>query len=345
MTAPDRSLLAVLKGETRRPAPAWFMRQAGRYLPEYRAVREQAGGFLAMCLNAPLAAEVTLQPIRRYGFDGAILFSDILIVPWMLEQKVWFAAGEGPQLTPIRDLAGLSALNRVGALERAAAVYEAASLVRRSLPSTTTLLGFAGAPWTVASYMVEGAGSKDYQAAKSWLYRDPAGFQALIDLLVDATFDHLVAQIDAGCDAVQIFDSWAGALSEPEFRRWCVAPVKALVERLRAARPGVPVICFPRGAGLMLEAYCEAVQPDCVGLDSATPAAFAAARLQSRWTVQGNLDPIALLAGGAAMEAEILRLKRIFGGGRWVFNLGHGVVPATPPEHVAQALEILRRPE
>ncbi|MBB6254881.1 uroporphyrinogen decarboxylase [Nitrospirillum iridis] len=338
----DRLLLRALKGETLSRPPFWLMRQAGRYLPEYREVRAQAGGFLDLCLNPDLATEVTLQPIRRYGMDAAILFSDILILPHALGQKVWFAEGEGPRLDPIRDQAGLDRLDVTHLEQRAEPVYEAVRRIRAALPDPVTLIGFAGSPWTVATYMVEGAGSKEFLHAKGWAYRDPAGFQRLIDLLVETTVTHLSAQIRAGAEVVQLFDSWAGALAPTEFARWSIAPTRAIVRALKDRHPGVPVIGFPRGAGIGIQAYVEQTGVDAVSLDTSVPLDWAASALQSRVPVQGNLDPLALVAGGDALRRAASDILTGLGKGPFIFNLGHGIVQQTPPEHVAELSRLIR---
>ncbi|ASG19416.1 uroporphyrinogen decarboxylase [Nitrospirillum viridazoti CBAmc] len=339
---PDRLLLRTLKGETAPRPPFWLMRQAGRYLPEYREVRAQAGGFLDLCLKPDLATEVTLQPIRRYGMDAAILFSDILILPHALGQKVWFAEGEGPRLDPIRDQAGLDRLDVAHLEERAEPVYEAVRRIRAALPDPVTLIGFAGSPWTVATYMVEGAGSKEFLHAKGWAYKDPAGFQRLIDLLVETTVTHLSAQIRAGAEVVQLFDSWAGALAPAEFARWSIAPTRAIVRALRDKHPGVPVIGFPRGAGVGIQAYVEQTGVDAVSLDTSVPLDWAVSALQSRVPVQGNLDPMALVAGGPALRRAATDILSTLGKGPFIFNLGHGIVQQTPPEHVAELAHLIQ---
>lgn len=338
----EKPFLRALKGETLERPPFWLMRQAGRYLPEYRATRAEAGGFLDLCFDPDRATEVTLQPIRRYGMDAAILFSDILVVPWGLGQELRFAEGEGPILPPIRDEAGMAGLRLDGLTERLAPVYETVRRLAAALPAETALIGFAGAPWTVACYMVEGRGGKEYLEIKSWAYRDPDGFGRLIDLLVEATVAHLSAQIAAGAEAVQIFDSWAGVLPEDQFRRWVVAPTKAIVAALRARHPGTPIIGFPRLAGPMAEPYVRETGVDCVGIDTAMPLGFAKARLQPLACVQGNLDPAWLVAGGEGLERAARAILEGLGDGPFVFNLGHGVVPRTPPENVARLAELIR---
>ena len=337
-----KKLLEALAGKTHEQPPIWLMRQAGRYLPEYRALRARVGGFLELCLTPALAAEVTLQPIRRFAMDGAILFSDILIVPYGLGQAVSFREGEGPVLERLETVTDLARLNRAGLRERVAPVAETVRLVRAELPDATTLIGFAGSPWTVASYMIEGGSSRDFARAKAWLYRDEIGFAALIELLVEATVAYLELQIEAGAEAIQLFDSWAGALAEPAFARWVVAPNAAIVARLRAAHPDVPVIVFPRGAGLSYRALSQAIAAQGIGLDSTVPVAWARDNLQPRHAVQGNLDPLALVVGGAALARETERIRRALGGGPFIFNLGHGVLPETPPGHVAELVRLVR---
>lgn len=318
------------------------MRQAGRYLPEYRKLRERAGSFLDLCYTPELATEATLQPIRRFGFDAAILFSDILVVPQALGLDLSFAEGEGPRLSPVRGVADLDRLAVEGVVERLAPVYETVGRVAGSLPERVALIGFAGAPWTVATYMVEGRGSRDFAATKRWAYGDADGFARLVDIVVRATADHLIAQVRQGAEAVQIFDSWAGTLPEAAFHRWVIAPTRALVDRLRAACDDVPIIGFPRGAGLMTEAYVVETGVDAVSLDTTVPPAWAAGALRGQCAVQGNLDPVHLLVGGPSMDAAIDRILDGFGNVPFVFNLGHGVLPPTPVEHVARLVERVR---
>lgn len=336
-----KPILRALAGETLTPPPIWLMRQAGRYLPEYRRVRERAGGFLDLCYNPALAAEVTLQPITRFGFDAAILFSDILIVPHALGCDVRFDEGHGPCLEPVRGTADIERLSD-GIGDRAAPIFETVARVADALPGGTALIGFAGAPWTVATYMVEGGTSRDFAATKLWAFSDPDGFQRLIDKLVAATADYLIAQAAAGAEVLQLFDSWAGALPESGFERWCIVPTRDLVTRLKAACPEVPVIGFPRGAGPMTARYAEATGVDAVSLDSAVPAAWAVDALQARWTLQGNLDPLYLVAGGRAMTEAAATVLDALGHGPMIFNLGHGVVPQTPPAHVSALVEAVR---
>jgi uroporphyrinogen decarboxylase len=336
-----KRLLRVLRGEVLERPPIWLMRQAGRYLPEYRALRAKAGGFLDLCYRPELAVEATLQPIRRFGFDAAILFSDILVVPHALGQGLEYREGEGPVLEPVRGAAGVERLRRDRLTERLAPVYQAVSALATALPRETALIGFAGAPWTVATYMVEGRGGS-HDEVKRWAFARPDEFQALIDLLVEATVEHLSAQLRAGAEAVQLFDTWAGVLPEPAFRRWCLEPARTIATRLRAEFPDAPVLGFPRGAGALLVDYAREAGMTAVGLDSAVPAAWARQQLQSICPVQGNLDPLMLVAGGEAMTTEARRILAALGQGPFVFNLGHGVVPQTPPEHVAALVEIVR---
>jgi uroporphyrinogen decarboxylase len=338
----EKKLLRALRGERLEVPPIWLMRQAGRYLPEYRELRARAGSFLDLCYNPALAAEVTLQPITRFGLDAAILFSDILILPHALGQALRFDEGRGPVLEPIRDSAALDNLRTEDIAARLGAVYEAVRRIAVALPSETAFIGFAGAPWTVATYMVEGSGSRDFFHAKGWAYRDPAGFQRLIDLLVAVTADHLIAQIDAGVEVVQIFESWAAVLADTAFQRWSLAPVAEIARRVKAVHPDVPVIVFPRGAGYHGARLLADPVIDALSIDTAVPPGWAAATLQPLGAVQGNLDPIALLTGGAALESEARAIIAALGAGPFVFNLGHGVVPATPPDHVARLVEIVR---
>lgn len=335
-----RPLLAVLKGERRARPPIWLMRQAGRYLPEYRALRAEKGGFLELAYDSDSAAEITLQPIRRFGFDGAILFSDILVIPHALGQDLRFEAGEGPRLSPTLVDRTLAALEP--APQRLLPIYETVRKVRASLPPATTFLGFAGGPWTVATYMVAGQGSKEQAETRRMAYRDPAAFGAIIDALVDATADYLGRQIDAGVDAVQLFDSWSGSLAPQEFERWVIAPTVALVKRLHARHPGVPVIGFPKGAGGKLPAYARETGVDAIGLDETVDPVWAHANLPEGLPVQGNLDPLALITGGARLDQAIDAIMGAFPGRPHVFNLGHGILLDTPIAHVEQLLARVR---
>jgi uroporphyrinogen decarboxylase len=339
---PANRLVSALKGEAVTPPPIWLMRQAGRYLPEYREVRRKVGSFLDLCHTPELAAEVTLQPLRRFDLDAAIVFSDILIVPYALGQKVEFIEGEGPRLEPVRNGKDLARLDRTAAEGRLGPVYETLRRVVAGLPAGVPVIGFCGAPWTVATYMVEGAGSKDQAEARLWAYRDPAGFQQLIDLLVETSIDYLQHQVEAGAGALQIFDSWAGGLPEDEFARWCIAPTQAIVAGVKRRAPEIPIIGFPRGCGALAEAYAAQTGVDAIGCDTAVPLAYMRDRLQSRLPVQGNLDPLLLVAGGRQLEARVGEILAALGSKPFVFNLGHGIVPETPPEHVARLVELVK---
>lgn len=333
-------IVEVLKRRTPGTVPVWMMRQAGRYLPEYRAIRADVPDFLSLCYTPELAAEVTLQPIRRFGFDAAILFSDILVIPDALGQKVAFVEGEGPRLEPVTNGQEVSTLKPGRVLEHLQPVFETVRRVRDALPAETALIGFCGAPWTVATYMVAGRGTPDQAPARLWAYRQPGEFQALIDLLVESSIDYLDGQVRAGADLLQIFDSWAGSLPEAELRRWSFDPLARIVNGVKARHPGVPVIVFPRGAEA---AFAQAGDIGADGVSIGTSCPLHLARtLQGRMTVQGNLDPLALVAGGAALEAVIDRILDMLAGGPFIFNLGHGIVPETPVEHVARAVERVR---
>ena len=333
-------LLRTLRGENTPERPIWLMRQAGRYLPEYRALREKKGGFLALCYDPTAAAEITLQPIRRFGFDGAILFSDILIVPYAMGQDLEFLAGEGPRLSPKLVDAALDSLQAVP--QRLAPIYDTVSRVKALLPADKTLLGFAGSPWTVATYMVAGEGSRDQHETRSLAYRDPAAFQAIIDAIVAVTVEYLAGQVAAGAEAVQLFDSWAGSLAPSEFERWVIAPNAAIVSALHSRFPELPVIGFPKGAGEKLPAYARETGVDALGLDETIDPLWAAKTLPAGLPVQGNLDPLLLLAGGAELERQAVRVLEAFADRPHVFNLGHGIGQFTPIEHVEQLLGTVR---
>lgn len=340
---PEKKLLRALAGLETEGVPVWMMRQAGRYLPEYRKVRADAGSFLDLCYTPELAEEVTLQPIRRYGFDAAILFSDILVVPDALGQKVAFKEGEGPVLEPITDEAGLAALGSPARVtEHLRPVYETVSRLSNSLPGEVTLIGFAGAPWTVATYMVGGRGSPDQAAAKAWAYRAPDEFQKLIDILVEATVEHLSAQVEAGAEVVQIFDTWAGSLPELSFERFALRPVKAIRELMQARFPGLPVIAFPRGAGAMAARYFRETGVTGLSLDTGVSPAWARDNLQQLGCLQGNLDPLLLVVGGDEMRRQARHILETLGNGPFIFNLGHGIVPQTPPEHVGALVKLVQ---
>ena len=336
----NKKLLRVFAHRIETPPPVWLMRQAGRYLPEYRAVRATAGSFLDLCYTPELAAEVTLQPIRRFQLDGAILFSDILVVADGLGRKVTF--DDGPKLEPLRDAAEIDALDVQRVCDRAAPVFETVRRVRQELPAETALIGFAGAPWTVATYMVEGGGSRDFLYVKSWAYRSPDTFARLIDVLVDATSRYLNAQIAAGAEAVQLFDTWAGVLPEQAFRRWCLEPIREIIANVHAEHPGIATVVFARGVGTNYALLAAESGADVIGIDAATPLDWARDSVQNRCVVQGNLDPVLLVAGGAALDAEIDRIIATLGRRPFVFNLGHGVLPETPPENVARLVARVR---
>jgi uroporphyrinogen decarboxylase len=336
-----KPLLDVLHGDRQAVPPVWLMRQAGRYLPEYQAVRKGVGSVLDLCFAPKLAAEVTLQPIRRFGFDAAILFSDILVVPHALGRHVRFAAGEGPQLEPLNDPGSIEKLPKAN--ERVLApIYETVRLVKGELPPAVTFLGFCGGPWTVATYMIAGHGTPDQAPARMFAYRHPEAFAQLIDKLVQASTGYLVQQFHAGVDAVQIFDTWAGVLPASEFERWCIEPTRQIVAAVRTEVPTAKIIGFPRGAATHLPRYLEATGVDAVGLDWMTDLAYAREQIQRRKPVQGNLDPLALRAGGAALDRGIDTILDALSGGPFIFNLGHGILPDTPVAHVERMLKRVR---
>ena len=338
MTAP---LLRALAGEPVWPPPIWLMRQAGRYLPEYRAIRSEANGFIDLCLTPARAAEVTLQPIRRYGFDAALLFSDILMLPYAIGADLRFVEGEGPVLKPIRTAAEMATLDPVRLLPACAPIMETVSRVRAALGPETALIGFAGSPWTVLCYMVEGHGSRDFTEVRGLAYRDPALFDALLDLVTQTTITYLAAQIEAGADVVMLFDSWAGVLPAAQFRRFVIDPTRIIVAALHARFPAIPVVGFPRLAGTMLAEYA-ATGVQAVGVDSSADPAHAAAAVPPTVAVQGNMDPLVLVAGGAAMTEAAATVLDAWRGRPAIFNLGHGIVPQTPPEHVAALVRLVR---
>jgi uroporphyrinogen decarboxylase len=334
-------LRALARGRNAVP-PIWLMRQAGRYLPEYRAIREKTKSFLDLCFNPKLAAEVTLQPIRRFGFDAAILFSDILVVPHALGQHVTFEAGEGPQLDALKEPSAIERLRPQIDPGKLAPVYETIARVKSELPPSVALLGFCGAPWTVATYMIAGCGTPDQLPARLFAYRHPQAFAKLIDILTEASASYLIKQFAAGVEAVQIFDTWAGVLPADEFRKWCIEPVARIVAGVREQIPTARIIGFPRGAGTELTRYLEAVPVDAIGLDWMTELSFARDQIQPLRTVQGNLDPLALLAGGAALDHATDAILEAFGGSPFIFNLGHGILPDTPISHVERLIARVR---
>jgi uroporphyrinogen decarboxylase len=337
----NRIMLDALKGEAVFPPPLWMMRQAGRYLPEYRETRRRAGSFLDLCYDPDLAVEVTLQPIERFGFDASILFSDILVVPHALGRDVRFEEGRGPLLTPI-SATEIAALDGETFHVNLEPVYETVRRLRTRLPDETTLIGFCGAPWTVATYMIAGHGTPDQRPAREAAYRNEAWFAELIALVTEASVDYLCAQIEAGAQAVQIFDTWAGVLSDREFDALCVAPLRRIVEAVGARHRGVPIIGFPRGAGMRYARFARASGVDCVGLDWTVPLKWAQSELQNHVSVQGNLDPVVLAAGGPALDRAVDDILEALDRDRHVFNLGHGILPDTPPAHVEQVLKRVR---
>ena len=339
MTKP---LLRVLAGEAIWPPPIWLMRQAGRYLPEYRAIRARAGDFIALCTNPEFAAEVTLQPIRRYGFDAAILFSDILMVPWALGQGLAFKEGEGPVLPPIRNAADLARLDLARIPAAIAPILETVRRTRAGLPDSTAMIGFAGSPFTVACYMIEGGGSKDFAHIRQIAHADPALMDALIETLVEASVTYLAAQVDAGAEVLMLFDSWSGVLSPNLFRHLVIAPTRRIVDRLRALHPTIPIIGFPRLAGVLVGEYAAETGVNAVALDTGADLHLATALVPPGVATQGNLDPAALVAGGLALTAETDCVLEAIRGRPHIFNLGHGIVPQTPPEHVAALLHHIR---
>ena len=335
-----KKLLQVLRGEAVSPPPIWLMRQAGRYLPEYRALRANAKDFVQFCLTPELAIEVTLQPVRRFNLDAAILFADILLIPHALGQKVWFAEGEGPRLEPIRDLAGLESLSYDAT--KLAPVMQTIKGVRAALPADATLIGFAGAPWTVATYMMEGQGGTDHATSRDLARTQPALFARLMDVLVDATSAYLIAQGDAGAEVLQLFESWAATVPEELLEDAVLKPTARIVHAVKARHPGIPIIGFPRGAGAWRANYAQRTGIDGIGIDQATDMAAAAKELPPRLAVQGNLDPELLLRGGAEMRAQARRLMEEMAGRPFIFNLGHGVLQPTPPDHVADLVAAVR---
>ena len=337
----DKPLLAVLKGERRDPPPMWMMRQAGRYLPEYRQLREEKGSFLDLVYESDAAAEVTLQPLQRFpGLDAAILFSDILIVPFAIGQNLSFVAGEGPRLTPPLMTSELGELTGYSA--RLDPIYDTVAKVKAQLDPSKTLIGFAGAPWTVATYMVAGQGSREQAEARRLAYRDPQRFGAIIDAIETVTFDYLIGQIEAGAEAIQLFDSWSGSLAPSEFERWVIAPTARLVKRIRAAHPEVPIIGFPKGAGGKLGAYARQTKVDAIGIDETVDPVWANKELPKNLPVQGNLDPLALLAGGQVLRSAVAAILDAFAGRPHIFNLGHGILQDTPIAHVEALIPMVK---
>lgn len=341
---PDKKkLLRSLAGETMDVPPVWLMRQAGRYLPEYRATRAQAGDFLSLCYNPELAAEVTLQPIRRYGFDASILFADILLIPQALGADLWFVTGEGPRLSTITDASGMAKMKGKDDIhEHLAPVYETVKILSQELPKETTLIGFAGAPWTVATYMIAGQGTPDQAPAHKLREEDPATFDALMDLLTEATIEYLDCQVKAGAEVVKLFDSWAGSLKGEAFDRYALAPAKRIITELKTRHPDLPIIAFPREAGDKYIGFAKAVGADALAIDTSVDATWAAENLQGDTCVQGNLDPKLMVTGGEALQSEARRICDALKGGPHIFNLGHGITPDADPENVHRLLEAIR---
>ncbi len=335
----DKAVLRALRGEALEIPPLWMMRQAGRYLPEYRALRAKAKDFLELCLTPDLAEEITLQPIRRFGFDAAILFADILLVPLGLGQKLWFQEGEGPRLEPL-TVQKISALSRGQVIERLLPVFETIKRLRKSLPAQTTLIGFAGAPWTVATYMIAGAGSDDSGAARLFALKEPKAFATLIDVLVDATVDYLVAQVNAGAEVLQLFESWAATVPAESIAEYSIKPLARIVEGVRDRAPDVPIIVFPRGAGSNYLRY-DAIGADALSLDAHVVLDSFVGMLKTP-CLQGNLDPFRLIAGGKALEDSVRHIRRAMNGRAFIFNLGHGIRQETPVEHVEQLVRLVR---
>lgn len=337
----QKLLLQTLHGKKSEETPIWLMRQAGRYLPEYRELRAKKGGFLKLCYDPESAAEVTVQPIRRFGFDGAILFSDILIVPHAMGQDLWFEAGEGPRLSPRMVETALSSLT--AAPEHFEAIYATVRKVASLLDDKTTFMGFAGSPWTIATYMVHGQGSKDQAVARRYAYQDEIAFGELIKAIIANTIEYLLGQIEAGVEAVQLFDSWSGSLSPAQFEKWVIAPNAAIISGIKAVHPDFPIIGFPKGAGAKLIAYAQETGADAIGLDETVDPVWANKNLPKDLPVQGNLDPLTLIAGGEALEKSVQHILQTFRERPHVFNLGHGILPDTPIEHVEKLLTLVRQ--
>ncbi|MDB3929496.1 uroporphyrinogen decarboxylase [Paracoccaceae bacterium] len=343
MTTQNKTILRALAGETQPVPPIWMMRQAGRYLPEYRATRAQAGDFLSLCYNSELAAEVTLQPIRRYGFDAAIMFADILLIPQALGANLWFVTGEGPRLSTVTKEADFNRLKPANETDATLnPIYETLRILSRALPAETTLIGFAGAPWTVATYMIAGRGTPDQGPAYKLMTENPDLFQRLIDLLTEATIDYLSKQIDAGAEVVKLFDSWAGSLKGPDFDRFALAPTRRIVTALKARHPNTPVIAFPREAGEKYLGFAKATGADCLALDNSVDPHWAAAHLQPDGCVQGNLKSSHMVSGGPALVKDTKRIVAAFRNGPHIFNLGHGITPQADPDNVQRMIDAVR---
>ena len=337
----DKLLIRALNGEITERVPFWFMRQAGRYLPEYMKLREKAGSFLDLAYNSEFATEVTLQPLKRFNMDGAILFSDILVIPHALGQELAFRKGEGPVLTPVNNIKTLDALSMDGMHDHLSPVYQTISNLSKKLPSEVALIGFAGAPWTVATYMVGGRGSKDQAETRLMAYQDRRTFSKLIDLLINSTSEYLIKQVDHGAEALQIFDSWSGSLPADEFITWCVEPVQKIIENIRRVYPNIPIIGFPKGAGAKLKNYIKKTKVTAVSIDTSMSTSWVRSTIQPLCTVQGNLDPLLLVGGGVALKKAVYHILDHLKDGGHVFNLGHGIIPQTPTENVKLVSDII----
>jgi len=340
-----KPILQALKKEKTDKVPLWLMRQAGRHLPEYREVRSSTNNFLDFCYNPKLASKVTLQPVSRYGVDAAILFSDILVIPHALGQNVSFVAGSGPILEPITTLNDINKLNIKNINIKLLNIYKTVSNVKKAINEkykTTTLIGFAGSPWTVATYVVEGGSSKDYMSTKSWSYSSPKEFSLLIDILIEATVEYLIQQIEHGVEVIQLFDSWAGVLSESQFVNWVIKPTKIIIDAIRKKHPTIPIIGFPRGAGILYKNFVTETGVDCISIDPSVPINWAAKHLQSECAVQGNLDNLSLLIGNENTDNEVIKILNGLSNGPFIFNLGHGILPTTPIENVERLIKLVK---
>lgn len=340
-----KPILQALKKEKTDKVPLWLMRQAGRHLPEYREVRSSTNNFLDFCYNPKLASKVTLQPVSRYGVDAAILFSDILVIPHALGQNVSFVAGSGPVLEPITTLIDINKLNIKNINIKLLNIYKTVSNVKKAINEkykTTTLIGFAGSPWTVATYVIEGGSSKDYMSTKSWSYSSPKEFSLLIDILIEATVEYLIQQIEHGVEVIQLFDSWAGVLSETQFANWVIKPTKIIIDAIRKKHPTIPIIGFPRGAGILYKNFVTETGVDCISIDPSVPINWAAKHLQSECAVQGNLDNLSLLIGNENTDNEVIKILNGLSNGPFIFNLGHGILPTTPIENVERLIKLVK---
>jgi uroporphyrinogen decarboxylase len=345
-TAEEKLILSVLNGDKQQPPPIWLMRQAGRHLPEYMELRSKSESFLDFCYTPSLCVEATLQPINRYGFDAAILFSDILVIPDALGQQVNFISGTGPVLEPIMTADEIKKLSVGPLYKKLSPIYESIVTVSEKLktfPNKPALIGFSGAPWTLATYMVEGGSSKDYQTIKKWAYKSPGEFSQLIDILIDAIAEHLLNQINSGVEVIQLFDSWAGVLSPLQFDLWVIEPTKKIINKLKTEYPSIPIIGFPRGAGLLYERFIRLTGVDAISIDSTIPLSWAIKHINKNIIIQGNLDNISLMMGGNLMEDEVNNILSCLSDRPFIFNLGHGVLPETPISHVERLIELVRR--